>query len=112
MKNNTAALCIFAATLALATTAASAALDDATALESMKKGGCNACHTIERKVVGPSYKEVAQKRKSDAGAVASLEKKVREGGKGEYGTIPMPPNPAAKISDAEIHELVAWILTK
>ena len=101
-----------AAAMALASTAARAALDDAAAQDLMKKAGCAACHTVDKKLVGPSYKDVALKRKASPDAAALLEKKVREGSKGEYGAIPMPPNPTSKISDADLHELVQWLLTK
>ena len=96
----------------LATGAARAALDDAAAADLMKKGGCAMCHTLDKKLIGPAYKDVALKRKSDGDAAAKLEKIVRAGSTGTYGSIPMPPNPSAKISDAELHSLVEWILTK
>jgi cytochrome c len=98
--------------LMMGSSSANAALDDAKAQELMKTAGCIACHSVDKKLVGPSYKDVALKRKATPDAAAMLEKKVREGGKGEYGAIPMPPNPAAKISDADLHELVQWVLTK
>ena len=98
--------------LILFSTPASAALDDAKAQDLLKKAACAACHTIDKKGVGPAYKDVAAKRKGESDAVATLEKAVRGGSKGTYGTIPMPPNPMAKISDADLHELVEWILTK
>lgn len=93
-------------------TAAHAAIDDAKAMEIMKKSGCTACHSVDKKIVGPSYKDVAARRKGEAGAAATLEKAVREGGTGAFGPMPMPPNPAAKVSDADLHALVGWILTK
>lgn len=101
-----------AAATAFGSTVARAALDDAGAQELMKKAGCAACHTVDKKLVGPTYHDVAQKRKGAPDAVTTLEKKVRDGGKGEYGQIPMPPNPVSKISDADLHELVVWVLTK
>ena len=93
-------------------TSANAALDDAKAQELLKNGGCVACHSVDKKILGPAYKEVALKRKAESDAVATLEKSVRNGGKGVYGPIPMPPNPASKISDADLHALVEWVLTK
>lgn len=98
--------------LMLGATTAHAALDDAKALDIMKKGGCTACHAVDHKVVGPAYKDVAAKRKGEADAVATLEKSVRGGSKGVYGPMPMPANPAAKISDADLSDLMAWVLTK
>ena len=99
-------------TLAVAATSAHAALDDAKAQELMKSGGCVACHAIDKKLVGPSYKDVAQKRKGDKDAIAALEKSVRGGSNGVYGKIPMPPNPKEKISDADLRSLLEWVLTK
>jgi cytochrome c len=101
-----------AGSMALCATSAMAALDDAAALDLMKKSGCATCHQVDKKLVGPAYKDVAAKRKADAGAAAALEKTVRAGSKDAYGPIPMPPNPVAKISDADLHALVEWILTK
>lgn len=76
----------------------------------MTKAGCTACHSKDRKIVGPSYKEIAAKNKGKADAVATLTAKARAGGKGVYGPIPMPPNPVAKIGDAELKAAVEWIL--
>jgi len=75
----------------------------------MTKSGCVACHAVDKKVIGPAYKEVAAKYKGDKDAVAKLTKKVKEGGSGVWGQIPMPPNVA--IPTADITELVTWILT-
>src|SRR4029079_3018945 len=88
---------------------ASAALDTAAAEAMMKKDGGAACHAVDKKLVGPAYVEVAAKYKGDKDAVAKLTKKVKEGGSGVWGQIPMPPNVA--IPTADITELVTWILT-
>ena len=93
-------------------TPANAALDDAKAQELLKKGACVACHSIDKKILGPAYKDVAQKRKGEQDAIATMEKSVRNGSKGTYGQIPMPPTPESKISDADLHELTEWVLTK
>jgi cytochrome c len=69
---------------------------------------CLACHQVDKKLVGPSYKDVAAKYGNDKDAEAKLVKKVREGGTGVWGQIPMPPNPA--VSEAEAKTLVKWIL--
>ena len=99
-----------AALLALFSASASAAaLDDTSAAAMMKTSGCSVCHSVEKKIVGPAYKDVAAKRKGEQDA---LEHAVRNGSKGVYGPIPMPANPATKIADADLHDLVAWILTK
>ena len=89
--------------------AAHAALDNAKAEAMMKKDGCAACHAVDKKIVGPAYVEVAAKYKNDKNAVATLTKKVKEGGSGVWGQIPMPPN--AAVSEADVKELVAWLLT-
>ncbi len=73
-----------------------------------KKSACMACHKMEGKLVGPGYKEVAKKYAGDAGAEAKLIAKVKAGGSGVWGAIPMPPN--AAISDADLKKLVKWIL--
>lgn len=73
-----------------------------------KAKGCMACHAIDKKLVGPSYKDVAAKYKGDKGAVATLAAKVKAGGKGVWGAIPMPPN---KVSDDEAKKLVTWVLS-
>jgi cytochrome c len=88
---------------------ANAALDNKAADELMKKDGCAACHAVDKKIVGPAYQEVAAKYKGDAGAAAKLADKVKKGGVGVWGQIPMPPN--AQVSDADVKNLVAWILT-
>ena len=98
--------------LMLSAPAANAALDDAKAQDLLKNGGCVTCHSVDKKILGPSYKDVAQKRKGDKDAVATLENAVRNGGKSTYGAIPMPPNPQSKISDADLHNLIEWVLTK
>ena len=72
-----------------------------------KKHNCLACHTIDKKSVGPSYKEIAQKYKGQ-NVAAKLEEKVKKGGQGVWGQIPMPPN--ATVPDADIKKLVAWVL--
>jgi cytochrome c len=69
---------------------------------------CVACHTLEKRVVGPSFREVAARFAGDKDAVAKLVKKVREGGTGNWGKVPMPPNPT--VSDADMKQMVAWIL--
>ena len=70
--------------------------------------GCLACHSVEKKILGPAYKDVAAKYKDDKGAEASLIKKVKEGGTGVWGAFTMPPN--TQVKDADIAALVKWIL--
>ena len=74
-----------------------------------KDSGCINCHKVDAKAVGPSLKEIAAKYKGDAGAEANLVDKVKNGGSGAWGSIPMPPN-SPRISDADIQTLVKWIL--
>ncbi|WP_091993847.1 c-type cytochrome [Paraburkholderia lycopersici] len=69
---------------------------------------CMGCHAVDRKLVGPSFKDVAAKYKGDAAAQAKLEKKVRDGGAGVWGAIPMPSHPG--MSAADIHTVVTWVL--
>src|SRR5687767_2589 len=71
-----------------------------------KKHNCFACHQVDKKVVGPSYKEVAAKYGSDKGAQAKLADKVKKGGVGVWGQVPMPPN--AAVPDADVQALVKW----
>lgn len=77
-------------------------------LELATKSACTACHAIDKKLVGPSYQEVAAKYKGNAKAEAMLVAKVKAGGVGTWGQVPMPPNAAVK--DADIATLVKWIL--
>ena len=72
-----------------------------------KKYNCTACHAVDKKMVGPAYKDVAAKYKGQ-NAEAKLFEKVKKGGSGVWGPIPMPPN--AAVPDAEIKKLVDWIL--
>jgi cytochrome c len=73
-----------------------------------KAKNCMACHAVDKKLIGPSYKDVAAKYASDKDAVAKLAKKVREGGVGAWGQIPMPANP--QVSNDEALTLVRWIM--
>jgi len=101
--------CLVLAAGLLVAGGANAALDNTTAEAMMKKDGCAACHTIDKKLVGPPYMEVSAKYKGDAGAAAKLVDKVKKGGVGVWGQIPMPPN--AQVPEADIKDLVTWILT-
>ena len=73
-----------------------------------KQKACLACHQIDKKLVGPAYKDIAAKYKTDKDAEKKLAAKVRAGGTGVWGQIPMPANPA--VSEAEAATLVKWIL--
>jgi cytochrome c len=74
-----------------------------------KQKNCLACHAVDHKVVGPAYKDIAAKYARDAGAAARLSKKVREGGAGVWGKVPMPAN--KQVSAAEADSLVKWVLS-
>ena len=76
----------------------------------VKKARCVACHAVDAKRVGPAYKEVAAKYKGDAGAPARLFDKVRNGGSGVWGQVPMMAHPADKISDDDLKAAIHWIL--
>jgi cytochrome c len=74
-----------------------------------QKKNCMACHAIDKKLVGPAYKDVAAKYAGQKDAVDKLAQKVVKGGAGVWGAVPMPANP--QVSDAEAKQLVQWILT-
>ena len=70
---------------------------------------CAACHAVDKKIVGPAYQDVAAKYKDDKDASAKLAQKVKTGGSGVWGQVPMPPN--AAVPDEDVKALVGWILT-
>ncbi len=74
-----------------------------------RSSGCMACHGVDNKIVGPGLKEIAAKYKGDDTAAATLAAKVKSGGSGNWGQIPMPPN--AHVADADISTIVGWILS-
>jgi len=78
--------------------------------ELAKKHNCFACHAVDKKLVGPAYKDVAAKYANDPQAEQKLFQKVKNGGQGVWGQVPMPPN--AQVPDADIHSLVKWILSQ
>jgi len=89
--------------------AAAAVSAPALANEALAKSkNCMACHAVDKKLVGPAYKDVAKKYAGDAKAVDMLATKIRKGGAGVWGAIPMPANP--QVSDAEAKKLAAWVL--
>src|SRR5216110_994593 len=71
---------------------------------------CMACHAIDKKLVGPAYKDVAAKYAGQKDAVDKLTQKVMKGGSGVWGAVPMPANP--QVSEAEAKQLVQWVLTQ
>ncbi|MEO8417202.1 MAG: c-type cytochrome [Methylophilaceae bacterium] len=105
------ALLMMVATTGSLMLAGQAGAVDAKAAEALaQKNGCLACHTVANKVVGPAYKDVAAKYKGDKTAEAKLITKVKAGGSGVWGPIPMPPN-SPQVKDADIKTIVQWILT-
>ena len=96
--------------LVLAVLAAAIVSAPALANEEMaKKYACTACHAIDKKLVGPAYKEVAAKYRNDKGAEARLIEKVKKGGVGVWGQVPMPPN--SQVPDEDVKKLVKWVLS-
>lgn len=102
-------LAIAAAGSMLAATQAGA-VDAAAAQALAQKSGCLACHSVDKKVLGPAYKDVAAKYKGDKTAEAKLIAKVKAGGSGVWGPMPMPPM-AAQVKDADIKTVVEWVLS-
>jgi cytochrome c len=80
-------------------------------LDMMKKARCNACHAVDKKMIGPAFQDVAAKYKGQADAPAKLFDKVRAGGSGNWGDIPMTPNGPDKISDDNLKAVIQWILS-
>jgi cytochrome c551/c552 len=70
--------------------------------------GCAGCHALDARVVGPSFKEVAARYGKDPQAAGKLRDKIKSGGQGAWGQVPMPPNPT--LSDADLDQLVGWVL--
>jgi cytochrome c len=95
---------------ALALTAFAAHAGTAETEAAMNKAGCMACHAKDKKLIGPSFKDIGAKYKGQADAATKLADKVRKGGSGVFGPIPMSPNGADKISDKDLKEAVELIL--
>jgi len=93
--------------IAMTTVAAAPAFAQA---DLAQKKNCMACHAIDKKLVGPAYKDVAAKYAGQKDAVDKLAQKVLKGGSGTWGAVPMPANP--QVTEAEAKQLVAWILTQ
>lgn len=100
---------LIALTAALSFSATAFAADDGEAV--FKKSGCAACHAVAKKGVGPALKDVADKYKDDKGAQATLELKVRNGGKGSFGAMSMPAT-GKSVSDESIKTMVTWVLNQ
>ncbi len=72
------------------------------------KNACTACHAVDKKIVGPSYQDVAKKYAGQKDALAALSASIRAGGAGKWGPVPMPPQ--AALSDADVKTLATWVL--
>lgn len=93
-------------TLALTLSVAAPAMADLALAQSKN---CMACHAVDKKLVGPSYKDVAGKYAGQKDAVDKLAAKITKGGSGVWGPVPMPAN--TQVNDADAKKLAAWILT-
>lgn len=95
--------------VAAAATMATPVLANPAALQLAQKGNCVACHAADAKLVGPSWKDISKKYAGDATAEAKLIAKVKKGGAGVWGPVPMPPN--VTVKDADIKVLVQYVLS-
>lgn len=95
----------FVATFGMLTIAAPASAS----AELAKQKNCLACHAVDKKLVGPAYRDIAAKYKADKNAAGALAKKIREGGVGVWGQIPMPANP--QVNEQEAQTLARWVLS-
>ena len=88
---------------------AGAQAQDAAAAKALaSKNACLACHAVDKKMVGPAFKDVAAKHKGQAGALDAVAARIKSGGSGTYGPVPMPPQP--NLKDDELKLLAGWIL--
>lgn len=85
------------------------AVDQAAAMDLAKKNNCLACHSVDKKLVGPAWQEIGKKYAGDPAAAEQLALKIKKGTKGTWGPIPMPPN--ATVKEADIKTMVEYILT-
>lgn len=94
--------------LTVASVSAQAAVNTAKAMEIANKNACLGCHAVDKKLVGPAYKEVAAKYKTDKNAVATVAKNIKAGGSGKWGPVAMPAQ--AGLSDADAKLMAEWVL--
>lgn len=107
MKTRLSHALLAAATTLLAASGAHA-VDAAAAKALASKSACLACHAVDKKLVGPSYKDVATKHKGEANALDVVAARIKSGGAGNYGPVPMPAQP--QLKDDELKLLAGWIL--
>ncbi|WP_034298684.1 c-type cytochrome [Herbaspirillum sp. RV1423] len=101
---------LFIASVVLASGISTQAFAQATPADLAKAKNCLACHSVQTKIVGPAYKDVAAKYKGQKDAEDKLTQKVLKGGSGVWGAIPMPANP--QVTEAEARTLVKWVLSQ
>ena len=107
LKRGVPAACIGLGLYAMASAAAFAA-DAPLGMTIARSNACMGCHAADRKLVGPAFQQIAARYKGDLQAPGKLSKKVKDGGSGVWGAIPMPSHPA--MSDADIRTVVDWVL--
>ncbi len=105
MKRTTVIKRLLPAVALLAVVAGPAMADEALA----KSKNCMSCHTVDKKLVGPAYKEVAAKYAGQKDAADKLAAKIQKGGSGVWGPVPMPAN--TQVNEAEAKKLAAWVLS-
>jgi cytochrome c len=104
-----AACGVTATVLAVGAASATAAQDIQQLLQAH---GCPACHRVDEKLVGPAFRDVAARYKTNRSAVDHLLAVVRDGPREAWGDVPMPPYDEDKISDADLKSIIEWILTQ
>lgn len=77
-----------------------------------QQAGCQVCHLAARRHIGPSWQEIAVRHRGDPKAAATLAARVRQGSTGVWGPVPMPSTPKDKLGDAQVAQVVAWILAR
>jgi cytochrome c len=102
-----AMLCLSALSL-IVTSRANATISDADAAQLMAKYNCQACHQVDKQLIGPAFRDIAKKYKADAGAASKLRAKVKNGSSGVWGAIAMPPN---NVPAADLQALVEWVMS-
>ncbi len=105
MKTLVSSLALAGLAAIASTPAAAQSVDDM-----LKKYACLSCHAVDKKLVGPAYKDVAAKYGSQKDAEKTLAEKVKKGGAGVWGQIPMPPNPT--VPDKDLGAMIKWILSQ
>ncbi len=99
---------LFVSVVALGVMAVVGNASAATGEELAKSNNCLSCHSVDAKLVGPSFKDVSKKYKGQADAQTKLADKVKKGGSGNWGSVPMPPNP--NVKDDDLKTILTWVL--